>query len=254
MTAPHVCILKADGTNCELETAHACQLVGARTSVVPVNLLRWGEARLADYDALIVPGGFSYGDDVVSGKILAVELMTCLEDQLAAFAAAGKPILGICNGFQVLVRTGLLPFGELGRMRATLAANETGRYECRWVKVVRATDRGLAAGMPEHMTLPSAHGEGRFWADEATLAEIEARGLVAFRYADATGRPTQAFPANPNGSARAIAGVMDPAGRVLGLMPHPERHVAAYHRPDTGRPDDREPDGLTFFRQLMAAA
>ena len=254
-TLPQVCVLKADGTNCEVETAHACRLAGAEAAVVPVNQLRAGEARLADYDGLIVPGGFSYGDDVVSGKILAVELMTRLADALGEFAAAGKPILGICNGFQVLVRTGLLPFGELGTMRATLAANGGGRFECRWVTLVRDGAAGIAAGLPARMALPTAHGEGRFWADPATLADIEARGLVALRYADGAGRPTQDFPANPNGSLAAIAGVTDPTGRILGLMPHPERHVTRYQHPNwRRRPLDAEPDGLAFFRHFVAAA
>jgi phosphoribosylformylglycinamidine synthase len=252
---PRIVILKADGTNCEVETAHAVEQAGGLPDIVPVNSLRWGEAHLADYDGLVVPGGFSYGDDVVSGKILAVELMTRLADDLSAFAAAGKPILGICNGFQVLVRTGLLPFGDLGTMRATLAANASGRFECRWVKLGRAAEHGIAATLPERLELPSAHGEGRFWADEATLADLEARGLVALRYLDAGDRPTQAFPANPNGSLSAIAGVTDPSGRVLGLMPHPERHLARYQHPNwRRRPGELDPDGLRFFRAWLAAA
>ena len=255
MASPKVCVIKADGTNCELETAHACRLAGAEAAIVPVNDLRTGEARLGDFDALVVPGGFSYGDDVVSGKILAVELLTRLTDQLADFTAAGKPVLGICNGFQVLVRTGLLPFGTLGRMRATLAVNENGRYECRWVTVVKANDAALVAGLPARMELPSAHGEGRFWANPETLAEIEARGLVALRYADTDGQPTQGFPANPNGALAAIAGVTSPNGRILGLMPHPERHVARHHHPNwRRRPAGAEPDGLAFFRGLVALA
>jgi phosphoribosylformylglycinamidine synthase len=253
-TQPRICILKADGTNCEVETAHACRLAGATAEVVPVNRLRSGELRLADYDGLIVPGGFSYGDDVVSGKILAVELMTRLADALGEFAAAGKPILGICNGFQVLVRTGLLPFGQLGAMRATLAANGSGRFECRWVTLVRTATAGIAATLPERLELPSAHGEGRFWVDEATLAEIEVRGLVALRYAAADGRPTEAFPANPNGSLSAIASISDPSGRVLGLMPHPERHVTRQQHPNWRRRAAGEPDGLRFFQAWVAAA
>ncbi len=252
---PRICILKADGTNCELETAHACRLAGAEADIVPVNRLRWREARLEGFDGLIVPGGFSYGDDVVSGKVLAVELMTSLADQLGAFVAAGKPVLGICNGFQVLVRTGLLPFGDLGQMRVTLTANERGRYECRWVTVVRVGEGPFVGPLPERMALPVAHGEGRFWADRTTLGQVEAGGLVALRYADADGRPTQAFPHNPNGSLNAIAGVTDPSGRVLGLMPHPERNVARHHHPGWHRrPPDLEPEGVVFFRQLVALA
>jgi phosphoribosylformylglycinamidine synthase len=251
---PRVCILKADGTNCELETEHAFTLAGARPEIVPMNRLRWRERRLADYDLLVVPGGFSYGDDVVSGKILAVELMSFLAGELAQFAACGKPILGICNGFQVLVRTGLLPFGELGEMRATLTQNTSGRYECRWVRLVTAAN-DLAAALPERLALPVAHGEGRFYAGDAVLARLEAERLVALRYADRAGEPTQAYPDNPNGSLHAIAAVTDPSGRIFGLMPHPERFVGRTHHPDwRRRPTAAEPDGLGLIRRLVALA
>jgi phosphoribosylformylglycinamidine synthase len=255
-----VCILKADGTNCEVETAHACELAGALPEIVPMNLLRWRERRLADYDVLIAPGGFSYGDDVASGKVMAVELMSFLADEMRAFAEAGKPILGVCNGFQVLVRTGLLPFGELGTMRATLATNESGRFECRWVRLRREGSAEIVRGLPAHLTLPSAHAEGRFYADDATLAKVEAAGLVALRYVDPDGSPTQDYPANPNGSLHAIAGLADPRGRTLGLMPHPERNVHPWHR-HSGSPEVRPaalpepvPDGLALFHWLMSIA
>lgn len=253
---PRVCVLKADGTNCEDETAHAFALVGARPTIVPMNVLRAGDDRLADYDLLAVPGGFSYGDDVGAGTVMAVELMSFLSDELGAFAAAGKPILGVCNGFQVLVRTGLLPFGELGTVSAALAQNAVGRYECRWVTLVpdAASVSPLARAMPERISLPLAHGEGRFVAPEATLDRIEAAGLVALRYADDQGRPTDEYPGNPNGAARAIAGVTDPGGRVIGLMPHPERYVARHQHPRWRTRADDEPDGLTFFRHLVDLA
>jgi len=255
-TRPRIAVLKADGTNCEVETAFGVEQAGAEATVLPVNVLREGAARLAEYDGLVVPGGFSYGDDVVSGKILAVELMTRLADELGAFVAAGKPVLGICNGFQVLVRTGLLPFGPLGsRMRSTLAANASGHYECRWVTLVPEPRSPLAPGLPPRLELPVAHGEGRFWADEATLAEIESRGLVALRYADAAGAPTMAFPDNPNGSLAAVAAVSDPSGRVLGLMPHPERHITRHQHPNwRRRTAEGEADGLVFLRHWVRAA
>jgi len=252
---PRACVLKADGTNCEVETAHAFEIVGAEAVIVPVNRLRWKEQRLADYDILVVPGGFSYGDDVISGKVLAVELMSFLADQISEFAAAGKPILGICNGFQVLVRTGLLPFGELGAMHATLAQNDSGRFECRWVTMAPEGTSDVAKGLPECFELPVAHHEGRFFADENALGRIEAEGLVALRYVDGDGRPTQDHPANPNGSLHAIAGLADPTGRIVGLMPHPERYVERFHHPDwRRRPADEVPHGLTFFRTLVASA
>ncbi len=252
---PRVAILKADGTNCELETAHACRLAGARADVLPMRLLREGEARLADYDALILPGGFSYGDDLVSGKVMAVELLSFLGDALADFVAAGKPVLGICNGFQVLVRTGLLPFGRLGSMQSTLALNAGGRFECRWVRLGVSGGEGALGALPSEMALPLAHGEGRFFAHPDTLGEIEARGLVALRYLDEDGRPTQAYPANPNGALAAIAGLRDPGGRILGLMPHPERYISRFQHPGWRRlPAPEEPDGLRFFRAFLAMA
>jgi len=252
---PRACVLKADGTNCEVETAHAFDLAGARPDVVPMNRLRGGEVRLADYDILALPGGFSYGDDVVSGKIMAVELMSFLAGQIADFVAAGKPVLGICNGFQVLVRTGLLPFGELGTMRATLTPNASGHFECRWARLAPAGGSDLARGLPARFVLPVANGEGRFYADDATLDRMEAAGLVALRYVDAAGQPTEDYPANPNGSLRAIAGLTDPTGRIFGLMPHPERCLTPHQDPDwRRRPADEEPHGLTFFRRVVAMA
>lgn len=252
---PRVAILKADGTNCELETAHACRLAGAQADILPMNLLRSGEARLADYDALVLPGGFSYGDDLVSGKVMAVELLSFLGDALADFVAARKPVLGICNGFQVLVRTGLLPFGRLGDMESTLALNAGGRFECRWVRLGVGHAAGALEGLPQRMDLPLAHGEGRFYARPEVLAEIEARDLVALRYLDDSGQATQAYPHNPNGALAAIAGLRDPSGRILGLMPHPERYVSRFQHPGwRGRPAPVEPDGLRFFRAFLSQA
>jgi phosphoribosylformylglycinamidine synthase len=252
---PRVCVLKADGTNCEIETVHAFNLAGGRAEVVPMNLLRSGEARLADHDVLVLPGGFSYGDDVVSGKVMAVELISFLADALADFVAAGKPVLGICNGFQVLVRTGLLPFGHLGTLSATLALNASGRFECRWVRLGRTGGGPLVDGLPERLELPLAHGEGRFFADASTLAAIEAQNLVALRYLDPEGRATEQYPDNPNGAAHAIAGLTDPSGRILGLMPHPERFVSRFQHPAWRRRSAvQEPDGLAIFRQVLALA
>lgn len=260
-TGPAIAILKADGTNCEVETAHACRLAGARADILPMNALRGGRATLADYDALIVPGGFSYGDDVAGGQVMAIELMSRLRDQLGDFAAARKPILGICNGFQVLVRTGLLPFGAPGEAAVALLQNRSGRFECRWVRMAVSGGAGdaLLAGLPSVLEMPMAHAEGRFFTDPETLARIEAEGLVALRYADEAGRPTDDHPANPNGSLAAIAGVADPSGRIFGLMPHPERYIERHQHPDwrgreVGAAGDAEPHGRLFMESFVALA
>lgn len=254
---PAIAILKADGTNCEIETAHACGLVGAKADILPMNTLRSGAATLAEYDALIIPGGFSYGDDVAGGQVMAIELMSRLRDQLGDFAAARKPILGICNGFQVLVRTGLLPFGAPGDAEVAMVQNRSGRFECRWVRmsIESGAGDGFLEGLPETLEMPMAHAEGRFFTDPETLSRIEDAGLVALRYSGQDGAPTDEYPANPNGSLSAIAGVADPSGRILGLMPHPERFTERYQHPDwRGRPDDGEPHGILFFRKFVALA
>ncbi len=251
---PRALVLKADGTNCEVETAYGLELAGAEAHIVPINRLRWGEEELQRYDLLALPGGFSYGDDVAAGRVLAVELMWRLGEQLAAFAER-KPILGICNGFQVLVRTGLLPFGSFGHPCVTLASNESNRYECRWVRLACASEADTLAGLPPILEMPVAHAEGRLLAEEATLDELERRGQVALRYVDEMGRPTGEYPANPNGSKRAIAGLVDPTGRILGLMPHPERYVAHHQHPDRhAAPPAAMPDGLAFLRRLVQLA
>jgi phosphoribosylformylglycinamidine synthase I len=254
-THPRFCVLKADGTNCEVETAHALREAGAQAEIVPMNLLRWRERRLADFDGLVAAGGFSYGDDVASGKVMAVELMSFLADDIRTFAALGKPILGICNGFQVLVRTGLLPFGQLGQPATALTTNDSGRYECRWVRLGVVGRSSALCHLPPEIELPSAHAEGRLQADAATLARIEDEGLVAFRFLDQDGHPTNRYPANPSGSVHAIAGVSDPTGRILGLMPHPERFVRPHQHPAPQlRPPERQPDGLQLLRGVVALA
>jgi phosphoribosylformylglycinamidine synthase len=252
---PPVCILRTDGTNCDVETAWALEKCGGAPRMVHVNELRSGNRKLADFSILVIPGGFSYGDDVHSGKILAVELTSFLRAALADFVARGCPILGICNGFQVLVRTGLLPHTRLGEISATLMANDSGRFECRWVRMRIEGDsiftRGLAG---QTVTYQVAHGEGKFYASPAVLKNLEAGSQVVFRYVDAGGSPTAAHPDNPNGSLNAIAGVADPSGLILGLMPHPERLVETTQHPNWRRGSAGEPDGLPLFKNAVRYA
>lgn len=219
---PRAMILHGPGTNRDAEAAHAVDAAGAQAVVVPLRQLRDGAVRLEHFQMLVVPGGFSYGDALGAGRLLALDLGAFLGDALRDFTGAGKPILGVCNGFQVLVRLGMLPGGQ----RATLAANESGRFECRWVTLVAEPGRCVwTAELPEPIECPVAHGEGRFTASPATLTKLAGSGQIAFRYAAAGRAAGGAYPANPNGSNADIAGVCDPSGTVLGLMPHPEDNV-----------------------------
>ncbi len=252
---PPVCILRTDGTNCDVETAYAFGKCGADPRLVHVNELRAGSAQLSDHAVLVIPGGFSYGDDVHSGKILAVELTSFLRDALLEFTARGRPVLGICNGFQVLVRTGLLPYARLGEISATLMANDSGRFECRWVRM-RIEGRSVFTRGAEGRTVTYqvAHGEGKFYTSEGVLQELEDNGQVVFRYVGPGGDPARTYPHNPNGSLNAVAGLADPTGLILGLMPHPERSVETTQNPNWRRGEGGDPDGLPVFRNAVRYA
>lgn len=252
---PQVCILRTDGTNCDTETLYAVEKAGARGRLVHINQLRSGSKNLLDYQLLVIPGGFTYGDDVHSGKILAVELSSFLKDQMLEFVSRGKLILGICNGFQVLVRTGLLPQGKPGDIAVTLINNDSGRFECRWVNMrVEESNCIFTRGMEGSVvSYQAAHGEGKFYTGKNTLEQLETSGQVVFRYCTAAGEPTSSYPANPNGSLNAIAGICDPTGRIMGLMPHPERFIEPYHHPNWRR-QPMEPHGLAIFENAVAYA
>jgi phosphoribosylformylglycinamidine synthase len=253
MSAPPILIPHASGTNRDGEAAQAILLAGGDPRIVHVNELRDGSVRIGDHAAILLPGGFSYGDALGAGGRLALELRSWFADELAEAVSAERPILGICNGFQVLVKSGLLP-GPLGSARqVTLTENRAGRFECRWVtlRVEPGCRSGwLAEAGGVTVRCPIAHGEGRIAvADDSVSERIEADGLVAFRYLADGPRPTSespavaggAYPANPNGSVADIAGLCDETGTVVGLMPHPEDHVLDWQRPsgpagNTGRP------------------
>ena len=250
---PRVLVLRTDGTNCDEETLFAFNKAGGDGRLVHINQLRSADEKLADYQVMVIPGGFSYGDDVHSGKILAVELVSSLQEQLMAFLAAGKPVLGICNGFQVLVRTGILPGRTPGRISVALMENDSGHFECRWIKLrVEKSNciftRGLEGQVLDIMV---AHGEGKLYTDPGRLAEMEARNQIVFRYVGADGEPTDRYPDNPNGSSRAVAGLCDPKGLVLGLMPHPERIVEVTQHPNWRRGGFHDPPALYIFRNAV---
>jgi phosphoribosylformylglycinamidine synthase len=260
MPRPRAIVLRAPGTNCDEETAFAWERAGASAETWHVGRLLETPAALDGFQVLTLPGGFSYGDDLGAGRILATRLGHALDDALRRLHDRGGLVMGICNGFQVLVRSGLLP-GGLGpdggdaRAGATLAHNDSGHYESRWVRLTPTPGRSPFVTDPEPIELPVGHGEGKFVPrDDATLAALESAGQVVLRYADENGRPTQEYPANPNGSVAGVAGVCDPTGRIFGLMPHPDRYFDPLLHPRwTRRGLAAEGDGLRLFRNAVAA-
>ena len=251
--AVRVVVLRTAGTNCDYETAYAFEKSGATAERVHINRLIDKPGRLDRTHILALPGGFSYGDDIASGKLLANEIRFRLEDEMKRFVGDGKLIIGICNGFQVLAKSGLLPGLRRGKVETTLTFNDSGRFEDRWVHLKAETDRCAFVRLGEDTYLPVAHGEGKFVAEKTVLTELKENGLVVFRYADPAGACGAGYPWNPNGSVEDIAGICDPTGRIFGLMPHPERHVEAIHHPRWTREGLKaEGDGARIFRNAVA--
>jgi phosphoribosylformylglycinamidine synthase I len=252
-----VCILFAAGTNCDQESAYAFELVGAVPEVVHVNRFRTGERKLEDFQILLIPGGFSYGDYIASGRIFANELKHFLRDQIEQFIACGKLVLGICNGFQVLVKCGLLPAFErpFEPQTVTLDTNDSGRYEDRWVYLKIEDSPGIfTRNIESPMYLPVAHTEGKFLAKSVdVLGRLNDNRQVSLRYTTLDGEPAT-FPDNPNGSEEDIAGICDPTGRIFGLMPHPERFVRREQHPRWHRERVKDPDGNAIFRNAVEYA
>jgi len=238
-------VLRSAGTNCDQESAHALRLAGADPSVIHINRFLSKQVSLDPFSLMIIPGGFSYGDDVAAGKILANELRFKLRRSLDEFIAKGKRIIGICNGFQVLVKTGYLPGNPEHAQTVTLGANESGQFQCHWVRMKR--EKSACRWLEDtdvSWELPIAHGEGKFVAQDArTLSALERNGQIVFRYKGT----------NPNGSVNAIAGICNADGNVVGLMPHPERHVVVTQHPEWTRSTDKSkvPVGLQFFKAAV---
>lgn len=252
---PKTLILRTAGTNCDAETAHAFTLAGATVDTVHLNRILDDPTLLDGYQILALAGGFSYGDDIAAGRILANQITQRLGDDVRRFIDAGKPVLGVCNGFQVLVKTDLLPGhaggdatagdegGGPGGQSATLTHNDCARFVCEWVRVKSVSKKCVWTADLGELELPIAHGEGRFVAGSPdVLSALHANDQIALTY---VGK-------NPNGSQGDIAGVCDASGLVLGLMPHPERFVTAYQHPAwTSRGLTGEGAGLTVFRNAV---
>ena len=252
-------VIAGNGTNCERETAHAIRLAGAEVvDIVHISELLSGRVRLADYHFLNLAGGFLDGDDLGSAKAGANRLLHApvsgsgehLSDHLRQFIADGKLVMGVCNGFQLMVKMGLLPAldGEL-RQSATLTFNDNGRFEDRWVYLKADAEspcvftRGL-----DGIYLPVRHGEGKLVAEsEQVLADLESRHLSVLKYSTKDFSPTMEYPANPNGSLAAIAGLCDETGRLFGLMPHPEAYVHRTQHPRWTREDDLPEEGMGLW-------
>jgi len=264
-------VLRAAGINCDMETEYALELAGAAAERVHINRIIEDKAMLDDFQIIVFPGGFSYGDDVAAGKILANQVMHHLSESVRRFIDDGKLVLGICNGFQVLVKAGILPVEGTGLappqgqatgtsprdredteksdgQSVTITYNDSGKFEDRWVYLAAESERCVFIDAGRQIYLPVAHAEGKVVTkDEATLDELKSEGRVAFKYVDENGKEG-GFPINPNGSTESIAGLTDATGRVLGLMPHPERFVRATQHPRwTRRGKDAEADGMMIF-------
>lgn len=247
MATPRVLIVRAPGANCDGEAQFAFERAGAIAERVHINRLREQPGELQRYQILVIPGGFTYGDDVAAGKILANQLAHFLGDALRRFRDADKLILGICNGFQALLKAGLLlPPDEDGPL-ATLAHNASGLFGDRWITLKATPGNCPFLKGIDRLHVPVAHGEGRFLCRaEWLLSGLEQAGQIVLRYSGSK------FPENPNGSQGDVAGICDPTGRVLGLMPHPERHVLPTQHPQwTRRGLAEEGEGLKLFRNAV---
>jgi phosphoribosylformylglycinamidine synthase subunit PurQ / glutaminase len=249
MTQVNALVIRAAGINCDLETQHALELSGAAAKRLHVNRIIENPDLLDEFQILVIPGGFSYGDDVAAGKILANQINHHFSDRLNAFVEEGKIVLGICNGFQVLIKTGLLGKIEpTGKQQITITNNDSGRYEDRWVYLQPSSKKCIFIDPDRRIYLPVAHGEGKILFENNNVFEkIKSDDRVAFRYVDENGN-TGPFPINPNGSTDSIAGLCDSTGRVLGLMPHPERFIRFTQHPRWTRlKDESRADGRTIF-------
>jgi len=236
-----------------VETQYALELAGAKAQGVHINRIIENKSLLDEFQIIVLPGGFSYGDDVAAGKILANQIVHHLFEPLQRFIEQGKLVLGICNGFQVLVKAGILPGDSSAQepQEVTITDNDSGKFEDRWVYLSPQAERCVFIEPGRQIYLPIAHAEGKIVTkDQATLDKLKSEGHLAFKYVDENGREG-GYPINPNGSVDSVAGLTDATGRVLGLMPHPERFVRRTQHPRWTRLGDLDGHGMTIFNNAV---
>ena len=250
---PKALVLQAHGSNRDFDVIEALTLAGANATGVPLNELRVNKTILSDFQLLVLPGGFSYADALGAGKLLALDLASYFANEISSFIESGKPVIGICNGFQALVKSGILPSG-VGRRTvgegATLTFNAQGHFECRWVTLKPISKTCIwTRDLDELIECPVAHGEGNFQTSELfPFSSFFENDQVALMYTHPNGTPAKGeYPINPNGSIHDIAGLCNPQGNVLGLMPHPENHIHPHQHPQWTRRVKRH-SGLALFR------
>ncbi len=267
MTSPRVCVLRAPGTNCDLETCYAFELAGAQADNMHLFELAKQPERLKEYQILCIPGGFSYGDDIGAGVIFAGQIRRQLDEMLHDFLSRDTLTLGICNGFQVLIKAGILPGNDDSttspdgqKRQVTLTWNDNGKYTARWVHLVCDDSRSRFLEGIETIELPIAHAEGKICVSDQSLpARWASAGQIAMRYCDKSGTISDSIlpeSINPNGSIANIAALSDPTGRVLGLMPHPERFIKPTQHPQWTRREspqnaEQNGDGLKLFENAV---
>jgi len=247
-------VLRAAGINCDMETEYALELAGAKAQRVHINRIIEDKSALEQFHILVIPGGFSYGDDVAAGKILANQIVHHLYEPIQKFIEDGKLVLGICNGFQVLVKAGILPGdGSAKRQeQVSITYNDSGKFEDRWVYLAPQTEKCIFIELGRQIYLPVAHAEGKVVVKNPDILEkLRTNRHIAFKYVDENGKEGK-YPVNPNGSVDSIAGLTDTTGRILGLMPHPERHVRPNQHPHWTRLKNKNGgDGMTIFNNAV---
>jgi len=253
---PRCVVLAGFGLNAEAELAHAFSLAGADAEIVHFSDISSGKKKLENYEIFAIPGGWSFGDDIAGGRVLSNKLKHTFRSQFEAFVSSGKPILGVCNGFQTLVKLGALPnISGASNQEATLTFNKSGRFEDRWVylkpqKSVCKYFEGVS-----FINCPVRHGEGQFVPRDKKLLDALAKGgMVPIKYCNELLDDSASYPQNPNGSVENIAGICDPTGKILGLMPHPECSVIRTQFPRFTAGISSEKNSLRFFENIVKAA